>query len=148
MSQRFLRGLGAAGLLLALSGPVYAAPQVLHLLSKDPHTWVALPSGPFGTLNFDPQTNSFTFSAERLAGTTAFALVQHQVGEKRGRIITDGISDEKGVLTLAGQWHSWQGKFWLVLTHDIRRAAEGDRLISWHPQAYLFEERVLMEGKN
>lgn len=131
--------------LLSAPGSTMAAGRRLHLYSKDSCTWQVKKHGPAGHLLYDPEHDQFSFQADKLPPATAFALVNHLQGNKCGCIIAEGISDQQGHLQLQGRWELWRGKFWLVLRADVERGAKGDRLIAWHPDSYLFEERVLGE---
>jgi len=145
MIRRCLLLLIMAPALLWSADSAMAAGRVLHLYSKDSCTWQVKKDGPAGHLRYDPEHDQFSFQADKLPPATAFALVNHLPENKHGCIIAEGISDPQGHLQLEGRWELWQGKFWLVLREDVERGTRGDRLTAWHPDSYLFEERVLGE---
>jgi hypothetical protein len=54
------------------------------------------------------------------------------------------MSDDRGRLELAGNWHNWSKKFWVVAGDDVAgKAGEAGTLKAWHPDKYLFEEKPL-----
>jgi len=123
-------------------------PGVLHLYTKDPHTWEIDSAGPQARLEFSRTENSFRLSGDAPEADTRYALIQHESSypDGKGYIVATGISDTEGTIQLQGSWKRWQGKFWLVPYTDVVEKPGDtniDRLRSWNPERYLFEGREL-----
>ncbi|NTU59474.1 MAG: hypothetical protein HGA98_00265 [Deltaproteobacteria bacterium] len=135
----------ASGARAGEAGPGRAeGPKTLALHAKDPRTWAILPRGAGGRLAYDETAGTFTLVAQRLEPNTAYALVRSADGAATGDLLGWGRSGAGGELRLTGSWSDWTAKFWLVLGGDVEEVgARGARLTAWHPERYLFEEKVL-----
>lgn len=126
-----------------------AREQALLLQAKDPVTWRIVPGGASGTLSYNAALGSFSFSAQRLSRQTEYLLVRYADAPPHGQILARGRTDHVGSLSLKGTWQDWTRKFWLVPGSDVVvETGGGDqpqrgRLIAWHPERYLFEDKIL-----
>jgi hypothetical protein len=123
-------------------------PGVLHLYTKNPHTWEILPGRGEARLDFSREEDIFRLDACMLEPDTTYALIQHEPDYPTGSgyIIASASSDSSGNLHLRGDWKRWKGKFWLVPQSNVSGKVgdkEPDRLKHWNPERYLFEGRVL-----
>lgn len=123
-------------------------PGVLHLYSKNPHTWEVVKDGGEARLDFSREEDTFNLEARLLEPDTHYTLIQHEPDypDGSGYMIASASSDSRGNLCLHGEWERWKGKFWLVLQADIHgMSGDGklDHLRAWNPKRYLFEGRVL-----
>lgn len=146
-----------AALLLLLPGIACAgvetgmnpAGKVLPLHAKDPTDWRIIPGGPAGQLRYDEVKNSFSFVGQGLLADHEYVLIRHADNPEQGQILARGRTDRNGRLEFQGRWNDWTQKFWLVPRDDIAETGVGPagevraRLTAWHPQRYLFEEKVL-----
>lgn len=103
--------------------------------------------GPYGKLNVNEMSLTYSFNGKFLHPETEYALVQY-LGDVTGNrediwIVGLGLSNGNGDLHISGDWQPWLGRFWLVLGEDVVGEADGatvlDRLVSWNPAEYLFE---------
>lgn len=117
--------------------------RVLALLSKDPATWKVIAGGPRGTLSYNEETGRFTFNGTRLKPLAEYALVQLTNLPPYGHLLATGTVGQSGELQLNGVWKDWNQKFWLVLKDDISIVGNALSPKAWHPEQYLFEEKVL-----
>ncbi|MCA1796596.1 MAG: hypothetical protein LC645_03470 [Geobacteraceae bacterium] len=64
-------------------------PGVLHLYTKDPHTWEIDYAGPQARLEFSRTQNSFRLSGDAPEADTRYALIQHEstYPDARGHIV-------------------------------------------------------------
>lgn len=124
---------------MATAGPQ----QTLALYAKDPDTWKIRPGGASGTLEFDGQSGRFTFTARQLQPDNGYLLVRYAGGLPIADLLAEGVTDGRGGLRLSGTWRDWTGKIWLVTARDLVATAGRVRPAAWHPEEYLFEEKVL-----
>ncbi len=103
--------------------------------------------GPYGKLNVNEISLTYSFNGKFLRPETEYALVQY-LGDVTGNrediwIVGLGLSNGNGDLHISGDWQPWLGRFWVVLGEDVDGEADGatelDRLASWNPAEYLFE---------
>lgn len=118
-------------------------PKILALFSKDPATWKVVASGARGTLSYHEETGQFTLDAIKLQPLREYALIRLSDVPPYGRLLVEGSSDQTGQLHLQGVWKEWSKKFWLVLSSDIIKSGTGLYPKAWHPEQYLFEEKIL-----
>lgn len=119
--------------------------KTLSLHTKDPATWRIVPGRAEGKLLYNETTGGFTFRAQRLAPDTEYTLVRCDDTPPSGQRLAVGRTGPGGDLSLAGVWHEWTKKFWLVPASEVAQAGAGGevRLTGWHPERYLFEYKVL-----
>lgn len=120
------------------------SPQhTLALYAKDPVTWKIRPGGAQGTLTFNEQNGQFSFAARKLKPLCRYVLVRNGGTPPAGDLLARGTTNKTGDLRLNGSWHDWTAKIWLVSDNDLISSGNRVTLISWHPEQYLFEEKVL-----
>jgi hypothetical protein len=142
------------GLTLSVSAPLAAAAgaktptesgrKKLLLFAKNPADWSIVKNGGSGTLVYRPASGAFTLTATGLRTRSAYALIRYADRPPEAEILARGESDGRGGLELAGTWHNWTKKFWLVAGEDVTgtRGSAGS-LRAWRPERYLFEEKQL-----
>lgn len=134
-------------MLIAVPTCVAAGPasgeKTLLLYAKNPATWRIVEAGGAGRLRYAETTGRFSFAAWGLAAETEYALVRHADDPASGRILARGVSDRQGALQLSGSWQDWTQKFWLVPAADLTLQGDRARLTNWHPERYLFENKLL-----
>ncbi len=116
----------------------------LLLFAKNPATWVIVKGGAAGTMIYRETTGAFSLTAVGLAPRSFYAVIRPDEAAHRAEILSRGMSDGLGRLVLAGTWHNWAGKFWVVSGDDVTgRVGEAGTLKAWRPDRYLFEEKPL-----
>lgn len=116
----------------------------LLLFAKNPANWSIVANGGSGTLLYRPASGSFTLNARGLLPHAPYALIRYADAPRSGEILARGVSDGRGRLELAGVWHNWTKKFWLVAGEDVTGTpGKGGALRAWRPERYLFEEKQL-----
>jgi len=161
--RKITLGICRVAVLLALAGPVLALPtqawaapdknaqpaggsgkKKLLLFAKDPATWHIVKGGGSGKLVYREANGAFTLTAAGLQPRARYALVRVVETPAGAQIVAKGTSDPSGKLELAGVWHNWSKKFWLVAGEDVAGAVGGAAsLKAWRPARYLFEEKPL-----
>lgn len=116
----------------------------LQLFAKNPSTWTIIKGGATGSIIYREATGEFTLNAIGLRPRAPYALVRFAADPPIVEILTKGVSDDLGKLELRGTWHNWTRKFWLVTGEDVEgRIGESGKMLAWHPDRYLFEEKKL-----
>ena len=116
----------------------------LLLFAKNPATWGIIKGGGTGKVVYREADGTFTLNAEKLAVRTPYALIRVIEQPSQGEVVARGISNERGRLQVSGIGKTWVGKFWLVSGDDVAgRVGEAAVVRAWHPEKYLFEEKVL-----
>lgn len=116
----------------------------LLLFAKNPADWSIVTNGASGKLIYRPASGAFTLTAGGLPPHAPYALVRYAEAPPNGEILARGASDGRGRLELAGNWHNWTKKFWLVAGEDVTGTpGKGGALRAWRPERYLFEEKQL-----
>lgn len=135
--------------ILLLICPTMGQCEELLLRQKNPHTWETISDGARGSIDFNRTTGMYRFLGNGLKKETEYALVRCAEQIPSGHILARETTDASGHLLFSGSWHNWNGKFWLVLGTDaVGDAGDSnnvglDCLKSWHPDDYLFEDRVI-----
>jgi hypothetical protein len=134
-------------LLLILSGTACCAAsgkKKLSLFAKNPSTWSIIKGGASGKMVYLESSGTFTLTASGIRPRSAYTLVRYADAAPKVEILARGESDMRGRLELSGVWHNWTKKFWLVPAEDVSGAVgEAGALTAWHPDRYLFEEKLL-----
>jgi hypothetical protein len=154
--QRLLHILLVSVLLLTLSGMVCHAAEPgrkaavsggkkkLLLFAKNPSTWFIVKEGANGKLIYHESSGIFTLNAAGLMPLRSYTFVRYADTPPQVEILAARESDKLGRLELSGIWHNWTKKFWLVSSEDVKgKAGKAGVLTAWHPDRYLFEEKLL-----
>lgn len=116
----------------------------LLLFAKDPATWAIVKGGASGQLIYREASGEFTLHALGLSPHAEYLLIRYADAPPYGEILVKGASDAGGNLEIAGIWHNWTKKFWLLPAGDVSGEVGGvGTLRAWRPERYLFEEKSL-----
>ncbi|BCS53234.1 hypothetical protein [Geobacter sp. SVR] len=124
--------------------PVTTGKKKLLLFAKNPATWSIIKNGGSGKMVYRATTGAFTLTAAGLRSRASYALVRYADTPPKVEILAKAQADRQGRLELAGTWHNWTKKFWLVAAEDVKgKVGEAGSLTAWRPERYLFEEKQL-----
>lgn len=127
-----------------LKPPVVTGKKKLLLFAKNPDTWKIVKMGAHAKMVYHAASGVFTLNAAGLRPRTAYTLVRFAGEAPKVELLAAGESDRSGGLKLAGKWHDWTKKFWIVPTSDVNGTIGGNgTLTAWRPNLYLFEEKEL-----
>lgn len=122
---------------------VHSTYRCLNLYAKNPTNWQITKDGAKGKIRFDLKTASFTLLAVGLIPHKEYSLVRYPGKPPNGDFIACANSDLNGNFKIIGRWNNWTAKIWLVPSEDIVVNGNNAKLISWHPEKYLFEAQEL-----
>lgn len=129
---------------VAAKTPPGSGKKKLLLFAKDPATWSIVKEGASGKLIYREASGDFTLHALGLSPHAAYLLIRYADAPPHGEILAKGVSDADGKLEIAGVWHNWTKKFWLVPAEDVSGKVGGvGTLRAWRPDLCLFEEKPL-----
>jgi len=146
--------------------------STLLLENKDPSTWIVIPDGRAGTLEYNSSgsTFNFSFTATGLEATTEYSLIYYAnpyPGNNPGKLIGTGTSDGIGALTISGTpdlgmslptvpdsnmvtSHAGTPDFYLHpfgakiwLVPSADYDTALSKMIAWNPASYLFETDLI-----
>lgn len=124
--------------------PVVTGKKKLLFFAKNPATWKIVKGGGHAKMVYHAASGAFTLTAAGLRPDSAYTLIRFAGEAPKVELLAAGESDRKGGLKLAGTWHDWTKKFWIVPTSDVSGTIGGSgTLTAWRPKFYLFEEKEL-----
>lgn len=115
----------------------------LALYAKNPANWKIIAGGAKGVLSYDELSGRFNFTAVKLKPQADYVLVRYAETPPTADLLARGTAGKSGELRLAGTWKDWTNKIWLVSAADVTITEKRVQLTDWHPNQYLFEEKVL-----
>lgn len=124
--------------------PVSTGKKKLLLFAKNSSTWKIVKGGGSGKMVYHAASGAFTLKASGLHPRTSYTFIRYADDPSKVDILAKKTSNERGKLELAGNWHDWTKKFWLVPTEDVKgNVGATGTMIAWRPERYLFEEKPL-----